>query len=110
MEDNGVQHTAQTTAGSRDTHRKGLFGGEVGADDGDGGHEQATEAQADADRLREHDLPVLVAEGDHYHAEDDKEGTRNDEGTKIASVVEGPGCNADDEEQVGLDGADPGDI
>ena len=110
MEDDGVEHAAEAAARGGDAGGERLARGEVGAHDGDGGHEEAAEADAGADALREHDLPVRRAEGRHHHAEDDEEGACGDQGAEVACVVERAGRDAHEQEEVGLDGPDPGDV
>lgn len=78
-------------------------------EEGDGGDEEAAGADADAEALGEHDLVVVGGEGGHHVAEDDHEGAEGEEDGEVACVEEGAGDDADGHEEVGLEGADPGD-
>lgn len=110
MEDDRVDDASDAGPRSGNASCEGLLGAEIGGDNGDGGDEEAAGAKANAEALREDDLPVGGAEGGHHHAEDDEEGAGEDEGAEVACVVEGTGFDADGEEQEGLEGANPGDV
>lgn len=109
VEDDGVDDAAEGAAGGRDADGHADARAEVRAQDGDGGDEQRARADADAERLREKDLPVRRAQGEHHLPEDEHEGAEQQELAEVARVVDGACQRADFEEEEGLDAADPGD-
>lgn len=110
MEDDGVDHAAQTAAGGGDADGEGAFGAEVGRDDCDAGDEEAAGAYAHAEALGEHKLPVSGAEARHHEPEYYHGTTAPDEGKRVAAVEERTGEDGGAAEEEGFDAADPADI
>lgn len=73
VQHDGVDDAADAAAGGGDAGGGGQACGEVGAEDGNAGNEEAAGADADAEGLGQEDLPVLSAETEHHLAEDDEE-------------------------------------
>lgn len=109
VEDDGVDDAAEGGAGGRDADGHADARAEVRAQNGDGGDEQRARADADAERLREEDLPVRRAQGEHHLPEHEHEGAEQQELAEVARVVDGACQRADFEEEEGLNAADPGD-
>ena len=82
---------------------------EIHAQDGHPGHEETPGTEADAQRLRQHDLPVLRAEAGGQGAEHHQRGASPDELGKKASIEGGASADADENEQKCLRGPDPRD-
>ena len=74
---------------------------------GDRENEEAALPQSNTDCLCKQDLPVLGAETRHHEAEADQRRACGGECLKLASVMERPCDDADDEEQERLNAADP---
>lgn len=109
VKDNGVDNTAETAPRRRDAERERALGSEVLRHDGYADDEQRAGADAHAEALGEHELPVGFAERDHHQPEDDQEGTHTDEGVGVAAVEERAHEDCGAAEEEGLDAADPGD-
>lgn len=109
MEDDGVDDAAEGAACGGDADGHADARAEVGAEDGDGGDEQRARADADAEGLREEDLPVRGTQREHHLPEDEHEGAEQQEFAEVARVVDGAGQGADFEEEERLDAANPGD-
>lgn len=89
MKDNRIDHASKTAPGSRDADRHTDPGAKVRAQDRHAGHEQCTGADADAECLREQDLPVRCAQREHHLAEDEHEAAEEQEFAEVASVIDG---------------------
>lgn len=100
--------TDTATAGA-DTNGKGTVLVKVGGHDCDTGYEHHACTYACADSLSEEDLVVLICQAGHHRAEDDKKGSDAEEGAGVTSVKNGPRECADNKEQGGLNGTNPGD-
>ena len=107
MEDDRVDDAAEGGARGREPDRERQVRAEVGGQNGDAGDKQAAGADADAQRLREDRRPQRVAQREHHLTEHDEEGPRAQQVVHVAGVVDGAGQRADEEEQEGLQGADP---
>ncbi|KAK1456969.1 hypothetical protein CCUS01_09849, partial [Colletotrichum cuscutae] len=106
--DNGKHHAARSAPAGRDPDGEGAPLGKVRRDEGDRGTEEAPVAQADADPLREQELPVPRAGRGRQGARDDEDGAGCRDGAEVARVREAAGEGAYEEEEEDLDGADPG--
>lgn len=73
------------------------------------GNIQQPGPQPHADPLAEKHLPVRGAQAEHHDAEDDEEVTRNEHDAEVAQVEERARQHAEENQQPGLHGADPGD-
>lgn len=109
MEDDGVNDAAERGARRRNANRCTDPRGEIRRQDRHAGHEQRARTDADAEGLREENLPVLVTQGQHHLAEDEHDAAKDEELAEVACVVDGARQSADHEEEKRLDGADPGD-
>lgn len=109
VEDDGVDDAAQRTAARGDADGGGQLGGEIRAQNRDGGDEEAARADADAEGLGEQSLPEGVAQREHHLSENDEEGAADQEAAHVAHVVEGAGEEAEELHHESLDRADPGD-
>lgn len=109
VEHDGVNDAAKGGARCGDANGHADACGEVGGEDGDAGDEQRAGSDADAEGLGEEDLPVRMGEGEHHLAEDEHEAAKEEEGAEVAGVIDGACEGGDEQEEEGLDAADPGD-
>ena len=65
LNDAGKKHAACRGSGGGDTNGDSAVPGEVGGDEGEGGAEEETGADAGADALGEEQLPVFCGQGGH---------------------------------------------
>lgn len=109
MEHNRIYDPTDRGSSSSETLGSGHACREVGAQNGDTRGEHAACAEADTQALREEDLPVCGGQGEHHLAEDDEEGSREDEGADVTGVVDGACKDTAKHEERALEGSDPGD-
>ncbi|TPX17931.1 uncharacterized protein E0L32_011994 [Thyridium curvatum] len=108
LEDERVDDPAQAAAADGDARDEGAPAQEPLRQDGEPGHDDAAGAEADAEPLRQQDVPVLRADARHHGAEGDAEGAHGQERRAPPGVEERARDGAAAEQQEGLDGADPG--
>lgn len=108
-ENDGEDDARERAAGAGDADGERPARAEVLREDGRRRQEHQAHAHADAHALREQDVPVRRPERRHEHAEHEQELAREEQVPEVACVVEGACHHADEHEEAGLQGADPGD-
>lgn len=103
----GEHEAAGRAAARRDAHDEGPLLLPVRRDDGHGRAEEEPVAEAEADALREEQLPVLRAHGRREDAERHEGDADGHHWLEEAGVREAAGEGADEEEEEDLDGSDP---
>ena len=110
VEDYGVEDSSQRRPRSCYTRGKSFLRRKISRDDSHTGDKKTAASNPDADALCQHDLPVLGANGRHHHTEYDQERTSCYERPEVSCIVQRTCPDADQKEEVRLDGSDPGDI
>lgn len=91
-----------------DTHRQRPLLGEPNAHQRQTGDIQQTRAQPHAQPLAQEDLLVRRAKAQHHDTKHDEEVAHQQHGAEVPQIEKRPGQHADDNEQPGLHGTDPG--
>ena len=99
----------ETAAAGADTDGKGTVLLKVGGHNGDAGHEHHACTETGTEALGKCDLVVFLREAGHHRAEDDEKRPDTKEGVGVTSIEDGTCDDADEKEQGGLNGTNPGD-